>query len=67
VKPGCRILARPRNGQQPPSETSVTKDARPRIFPRGSVINPSTGEKMPRTQFLGGYTVNAKQDGLTEM
>ena len=33
----------------------------------GSVVNPSTGEKMPRTQYLGGYTVNAKQDGLTQM
>jgi len=30
----------------------------------GSIINPSNGQKLPRTQYLGGYTVKA--DGSTD-
>jgi hypothetical protein len=45
----------------------VRSDEKCEVKGNGSVINPSTGEKMPRTQYLGGYTVNAKQDGLTDM
>lgn len=45
----------------------VRKDEACEVKGKGSVINPKTAAKLPRTQYLGGYTVQAKQDGYTDL
>jgi hypothetical protein len=45
----------------------VRKDEACEVKGKGSVLNPSTGAKLPRTQYMGGYTVQAKQDGYTDL
>ena len=45
----------------------VRKDEACEVTGKGSVLNPTTGAKLPRTQYMGGYTIQAKQDGYTDL
>lgn len=45
----------------------VRTDEKCEVKGNGSVVNPSSGEKLPRTQYLGGYVIDAKRDGVTDM